>query len=1632
MQRFISQRKLWLIALIIQITTFHASAQTPSSVASAEPGATTRAAGVGEPAQIYIAPENSSANPVTENFFLVSWDVASGPVSTYRLLERQWQEGAGAFTPYAEIYRGSVRRFPVEFRTTGTYIYAAQACDASGECGPLTGKNARTVYVRYTTRPGIAGAVTSSPASPVSTATYSINWGASSTGTVAYYRLLERRVAPDTTAYREIYRGLSRSHSISDNTDGTYQYLVFACGQLDECAEPRFAQVVFAGKTLGEPNRIYITPESSSTNPITQNFFLLSWDVASGPVSTYRLLERRWQEGAGTFTPYAEIYRGSTRRFPVEFRTTGTYIYAVHSCDASGQCGPLTGKNAKTVYVATTNRPGIAGAVTTTPPSPVSTSGYAVQWGAPTTGDVVYYRLLERRVAPDTTAYRELYRGGARSYSITDNPAGTYQYQVIACGRLDECAEPRFAQIVSTAGLVSGPEKPGPLTTNPASPITSDSFMLRWTPTTDDAVAYYRLMEQQIAPETTAYREIYRGPSLVHLVAGNTAGDYRYQLLACDLADACSQPREAQVTLHTAPQPPAAVTVPAFTASGDFDVEWTAAVGPLQSYEIGRFDATGNLLANIGTGSSTSTTFALRGQPLGVARFGVRSCYTAVSPALCSPFTLTAPISIGDTLPPAERFSAAPQRNDGDFTLSWSVVPGADSYRLLEGRENDEPSKIFSGDATSTSLGDRTSGAYSYLLRACRGQVCGNPRSLDGGAVVVTNEQLADRPGVENPPTPHVEPMPAEDLESTTLGATEGQFQITHRGAATLSLPMLKLPGSGDVAPQLSLDYNSEAGNGPLGLGWSIGGLSTITRCRQTFEQDGVDRAVMLDQDDRFCLDGARLILTAGESYGAHLSEYRTEIESFARIVAYRDGATQGPTSFRVYGKDGSVSEYGRTADSRYTADSARKTVITWAQNRFQNSVRNYITYEYLETDRGEHLIENVRYTGNEAAGLTPYNRVGFVYETRSSSDFQLGYRNGREVLQTRRLAYVGVYSTPPGAGEQVVRTYFPAYELSNSSQQIVTAWRECSDPDTCLTPATFEYQEGNNDFAATPVTSNIPVSLNGLQFGDVTGDGRQDIVWLEFSDNGKLYFQVAPSDGRTYDFSAQPHIIESDIEDQVTLANWQLIDFDLDSRTDLMVPVEGIGWLVHRSDGQHFDPVPVVTGVPIGPALAGALIVDVDGDTLPDLVQLIDNVFGSEPSATFFYPLERDPAGDLPYRFGSPRRMPLLAARATYPDTFSTQVAYNLKSRRMVDFDGDGVLDYLATAQEFKRCSFGPEPELPIDPCGGQFDPPYPPEARVFMKSGLGPHQETYTVPGRGSAAGIRTPDVNGDGLSDLLFTQSNTWFYRLNRGDRTFSDQRTVGPLSGDGTQDSKHLQLLDVNRDGVTDLLYPKDGRYFARVWNGQSYDPARATSAFYNAGQLAQEQHLFLDVNGDALPDFLRVVLESRFYQVRLFQDAFQSRGRLTRLINGLGAETRIGYQPLTADGVYVRENSAASLVWGRGSVVRDLLTPNYVVTALETSAPTPANPDGRAREEYRYRGAKVQGGGRGFLGFRVFEALDTQTRVVTITKYRQDFPFIGSPYAIELRLDDGSLLSVTSTLYGQRETARSSTAASRVS
>lgn len=284
--------------------------------------------------------------------------------------------------------------------------------------------------------------------------------------------------------------------------------------------------------------------------------------------------------------------------------------------------------------------------------------------------------------------------------------------------------------------------------------------------------------------------------------------------------------------------------------------------------------------------------------------------------------------------------------------------------------------------------------------------------------------------------------------EAQTLvpGKVPGALSVSPSGAAIYSIPIVVPQGPAGHEPKLALSYNSQAGNGLMGVGWGIEGLSVIGRCPKTLLTDGVRGGVNNNVDDRFCLDGQRLINVSG-SYGASGSEYRTEIDGFSKVLA--QGAAggnpaNGPERFIVKTKSGMTLEYGGTEDSRIEVQGGRA-VRLWAVSRMTDAMSNTIDFSYAENNAlGQYQVSAITYAGRS---------VQFLYEDRPDK-FQ-GYQAGTRIAQTERLKEVETR-----IGPAIVQRTKIAYAAESSVYgSFVSSIQICDKSSNCVAPSAISYR---------------------------------------------------------------------------------------------------------------------------------------------------------------------------------------------------------------------------------------------------------------------------------------------------------------------------------------------------------------------------------------------------------------------------------------------------------------------------------------------------------------------------------------------------------------------------------------------
>ena len=318
-------------------------------------------------------------------------------------------------------------------------------------------------------------------------------------------------------------------------------------------------------------------------------------------------------------------------------------------------------------------------------------------------------------------------------------------------------------------------------------------------------------------------------------------------------------------------------------------------------------------------------------------------------------------------------------------------------------------------------------------------------------------------------------------IDTTALvGSTAAGFSV-NQGTANYTIPITVPPGIADMQPKLSINYNSNVGNGQLGVGFSLSGLSAIHRCAKTIVTDGIKGGVNYNNNDRYCLNGQRLIAISGVD-GQSGSKYRTEINSFSKIK-------YNGNYWTVKTKSGQTFEYGNTQNSKIEAQ-GKSTVRLWAVNKITDVANNAINYIYNEDNvNGEYTLNSIDYANSS---------INLTYEDRN--DVPTSYQAGSKLQQTKRLSNITTH-----VNNNIVRTYDLEYQYQGAPERSqLTSIEECVD-NVCLPKISFLQSNpltDNNIFKYIGTHGGSGESNTKFYFGDFNGDGMTDYVYHNTSYN--------------------------------------------------------------------------------------------------------------------------------------------------------------------------------------------------------------------------------------------------------------------------------------------------------------------------------------------------------------------------------------------------------------------------------------------------------------------------------------------------------------------------------------------------
>ncbi|MGH8274958.1 MAG: SpvB/TcaC N-terminal domain-containing protein [Gammaproteobacteria bacterium] len=412
------------------------------------------------------------------------------------------------------------------------------------------------------------------------------------------------------------------------------------------------------------------------------------------------------------------------------------------------------------------------------------------------------------------------------------------------------------------------------------------------------------------------------------------------------------------------------------------------------------------------------------------------------------------------------------------------------------------------------------------------------------------------------------EGMGAKTSTEFTPGALPGKFSVDRMGAASYRIPIAVAPGVNGMQPKLAINYNSGTGQTQLGLGWSLAGLSAISRCPATIATDGYSGPVDMSNSDRFCLGNAHLIAYPADvnKYGLDGSEYHTPVASFQRIISHETQG-YGPASFTAETKSGLTREYGGTNAACPSGQLSNEksgsriqggpdydnTVAVWLLSKTTDRWGNFIDYCYIKTESGgrspdadtSYRVSEIYY-GNNAG--TVLGKLLFQYDTLTPGQWRNTYLDGLEHVFRVLVKSITVESLEPsGSTFATLSNYNFTYANPWGSAQRLTSVTRCDAAGVCLKPTSFQYAPKISGFKAgygIPMTATD--TMTKLYLGDLDGDGRTDLLYAL---NGDWWYGTSAKESANVDtgIGAGP-------------ASGQAVVFDAndDGYSDLLFPVSG------------------------------------------------------------------------------------------------------------------------------------------------------------------------------------------------------------------------------------------------------------------------------------------------------------------------------------------------------------------------------------------------------------------------------------------------------------------------------------------
>ena len=848
------------------------------------------------------------------------------------------------------------------------------------------------------------------------------------------------------------------------------------------------------------------------------------------------------------------------------------------------------------------------------------------------------------------------------------------------------------------------------------------------------------------------------------------------------------------------------------------------------------------------------------------------------------------------------------------------------------------------------------------------------------------------------------------------IGGSSLPPQVTDFGALTFESPITTPPGTHGFAPHLSLTFSSQRmDNHLMGMGHQLKGLSMIHRCHRTILNDGARRRVHIDEQDRFCFDGQRLIQVSDGEYGGDGTEYRTEVDSRIRFFSLGRAEEGGPLSFEAQLPNGNRILFGEDENSRIMA-SAKVAVNVWASTYEEDVHGNYMKFSYMN-DQTIVVPTSIEYTGNLKTGLEPYAKVTFDYESRP--DVSSIFIEGNEMITSVRLSAVRTY-----VDDELVKQYLVGYEQScvtNNSRAV--KFQQCDGSGICLEPVTMQWGDvcpehdvssyltasgGSSETSVMPQYSSLDISR--YKSGDLVPNGNIDLLYIPTSETepSTIYATELFGSGSIITHAMPGPVLpvssgSSDMQ-SLDLKRYYVIDMNGDGYPDIYaVNGDGKGGsdvdTIYLNDGNgNFDKVNGPTTKFTSGTSISAMSVDLSrvrfGDFNGDGLMDIYYIAGSNGEAT---------NGDLWLQTtdGSFILHEGVGPPATISSALS-QAAVDLGEIFVEDMNADGHADFYV-----------------VNPTSEDIGA----AATLYMNNGdmtwttrQGPVHNvkdlSYTME-QMLLPFIKFGDFNGDGYQDIAEVDPYADVLRIsiNKGTEDWSLVWEIPGIQIDemnmqqGELDAASIRILKFDdRNDLCDVYVSENVGSYDRIFfnqgQGNFFEVAgiegnldSTQSIHYQYSQLSSR--LFSDFTGSGNTDIYQINwndISGQLKEDTIFINGLR-KPELEMLRDSYGTENHVSYTALSnsTSGVYQSSKGAVF-------PVVDVVSSMRVVSSLRTSNGI----GGLNHKTFRYVGYQYQVHGLGPMGHQEMWSKDEITGLQTQTVFGTDWSMRQQHTIVEYR------------------------------